>query len=97
MSDISTSSQLEAGGEALAFVDARCFCDRCEARTKSAYRMVGRCSNCGVEALVLYRSGDRSGPVTCPTCGVWNGVTTHRLATPDEIPVAYEGAAHGDQ
>lgn len=58
--------------------------------------MVGRCTNCGVEALVLYRAGDKSADADCPTCGVWHSIRTTRLATPDEIPAAFEAARHGE-
>lgn len=78
------------------FVDARCDCTRCTSRTTEGYRMIGRCSNCGVEALVLYRAGDKSAPADCPTCGVWRSIHTTRLATPDEIPTEFEAAIHGE-
>lgn len=68
------------------FIDGRCHCERCVSRTTAGYRMVGSCRNCGVEALVLYRAGDPSAPVKCPTCGNTRSVYTTRLATPDEIP-----------
>lgn len=72
------------------FIDARCFCKRCTDRTEDVYRMVGRCRNCQTEALVLYRSGDAAGAANCPTCGNYSTVATTRLATDDEIPVAFE-------
>lgn len=88
----------DANGEGVprVFVDARCHCDRRTSRTTEGYRMIGRCSNCGVEALVLYRAGDKSAPADCPACGVWRTIYTTRLATPDEIPAAYEGVWHGE-
>jgi hypothetical protein len=79
------------------FIDARCHCKRCTDRTTSGYRMVGKCRNCGVDALVLYRAGDTSSAADCPTCGNWRTVHTTRLATEDEVPVAYEGAGHGGE
>lgn len=70
-------------------VDGRCFCERCESRTKDIYRMVGKCRNCGAEPiLMLYRAGDKATSLTCPTCGNWNSVHANRLATEDEVPAA---------
>jgi hypothetical protein len=72
-----------------AMTDGRCFCDRCESRTKDIYRMVGRCLNCHVEPiLMLYRAGDPAVKLDCPRCGFWGGVDPQRMATPDEIPAA---------
>lgn len=72
------------------FVDAQCHCNRCTSRTTDTYRMVGKCSNCGAEALVMYRSGDKSADADCPTCGVWHSIKTTLLAADDEIPAAFE-------
>ncbi len=70
-------------------VDGRCFCSRCEERTKNMYRMVGKCWNCGTEPiLVLYREGDPAASVDCPVCGNRNKVHTTRLATAEEIPAS---------
>ena len=70
-------------------VDGRCFCSRCEARTKNIYRMVGSCWNCKTQdILVIYRAGDRAAEQECPLCGSYNSVHVTRLATPDEIPEA---------
>lgn len=70
-------------------VDGRCFCHRCEQRSKDIYRMVGACSNCRTaDILVLYRTGDRAGEVDCPVCGNYHSVRVTRLATADEIPAA---------
>ena len=74
-------------------VDSRCFCHKCEDRTKDIYWMVGHCRNCGQgDILILIRAGDKApksyyGEV-CPVCGGRNTVESDRLATPDEIPVA---------
>ncbi len=72
-------------------VDARCGCDRCEERTQDIYRMVGWCSNCKADdILVIYRAGDSVGDQDCPVCehpySVRSG--SQRLATPDEVPAA---------
>ena len=74
------------------FVDGRCHCQRCTERTTQGYRMIGRCRNCGVDALVLYRSGDKAASVDCPRCGNFNTITTTRLATEDELPVDFEAS-----
>lgn len=70
-------------------VDARCTMRRCtRAETGNIYRMVGRCSNCGAEpVLVLYTSGHDKHKVDCPKCGV-SAVLPTRLASDEEIPVA---------
>ena len=68
-------------------VDARCGCHKCEARTQNVYRMVGYCTNCGTDPiLILYRAGDTAAPSDCPVCGNWHTVEAKRLASPDEIP-----------
>lgn len=70
-------------------VDARCHCDRCEARTQNIYRMVGNCINCGVaDILMLFREGDRKCDWICQTCGVAGALHPTRLASEDEIPEA---------
>lgn len=75
------------------FIDARCGCDRCETRTGNVYRMVGRCSNCTLEPLlILYRAGDKASPQDCPGCGN-RSVSPFRRATPDEIPAAVVGVS----
>lgn len=70
-----------------AFIDARCGCPRCEARTGDVYRMVGHCANCGADGiLILYRKGDQAARQDCPICGCTWSVVADRLATADEIP-----------
>ena len=70
-------------------VDGRCFCPRCEGRTKNIYRMVGSCWNCKTQdILVLFRAGDPSHEQDCPVCGNYHSVHVTRLATLDEYPEA---------
>lgn len=72
------------------FVDARCNHSTCVA--KDAYRMVGSCSNCGVEpVLVMFTEAHESEIVECPTCGCQKVYPT-RLATEDEIPIGEPAA-----
>lgn len=73
------------------FIDARCDCDRCTSRTEDVYRMVGSCSNCKAEGLlILYRAGDKIADQDCPVCEDQYSVRTYsqRLASPDEIPAS---------
>ena len=82
--------------ELVAMVDGRCFCDKCEARTTSIYRMVGFCWNCKADPiLMIFRAGDKANDLDCPVCGVYQKVHPQRLATPDEIPAAVVGR-HSD-
>lgn len=77
-------------GQAPAFVDARC--SRCTEAGKGAYRMVGRCRNCGLTPVLgLHGVSHEATLDGCPVCGTRN-VTWDRLATPDEIPVEFEEA-----
>lgn len=70
-------------------VSGKCMCDRCESRTQDIYRMVGSCSNCCAEdILMLFRAGDRARSLDCPVCRVYSSVRPLRLATADEVPVA---------
>ena len=79
------------------FVDARCGCSRCVARTENVYRMMGHCVNCGANnILILYREGDEAARQDCPMCGNWRSVTPDRLATADEIPADSEQKGGGD-
>ena len=65
--------------------DARCRDHRCD--EKNIYRMVGNCSNCRAQdVLVLLTSGHEAGTVECPICKTRN-VRPTRLATEDEVPV----------
>lgn len=79
----------QTSGTAQPFVDARCGCDKCEERTQNVYRMVGWCSNCKAEGIVvLYRAGDSVRDVDCPICEHGWSVrgSSQRLATPEEVP-----------
>ena len=68
-------------------VSGVCVCHRCESRTKAIYRMVGYCTNCNTDnILMLFRSGDVARKLDCPVCGVWKSVHPQRLAIDDEIP-----------
>lgn len=70
-------------------VSGKCMCDRCESRTKDIYRMVGHCTNCKVEPiLMIYRAGDHAAHLNCPICGCYSSVWPQRLATDDEIPAS---------
>lgn len=73
--------------------------DRCSHRSctsKGMYRMVGVCRNCGTEdVLMLFTEGHEKRNGDCPTCGVRDSVMPQRLATEDEIPVAFEIAIGG--
>lgn len=76
-------------------VSGVCMCSKCEsgANKDGRYRMVGHCTNCGQkDVLMLFRSGDPTHNLECPTCGARGGygygVHADRLATPDEIPAA---------
>lgn len=70
-------------------VDGRCGCSQCEERTGNIYRMVGHCTNCGTEpVLMLFRAGDPKCDLDCPECGVWKAIHPDRKATDDEIPAA---------
>lgn len=70
-----------------------CKCEACEARTSDTYRMIGYCTNCGADVLMLYRAGDKAASLDCPVCGNWHTVQSKRLATPDELPMDYEQVA----
>lgn len=80
---------------ARAFVDGRCMCGRCEARTTDTYRMVGHCRNCHVEVLILYRAGDPAADRDCPVCGNYGTVSADRLASEDEIPTTFTPSESG--
>ena len=70
-------------------VDGRCGCARCEASTGDIYRMIGRCSNCQADPiLMLFRAGDPAVRLTCPACKVREGVSPQRRATDEEFPEA---------
>jgi len=72
-------------------IDGRCDCQRCVERTEDIYRMVGWCTNCGTEdILILYRAGDSVADQDCPVCENYYTVrrSSQRLATPDEVPAA---------
>ncbi len=72
------------------FVDHRCHARECEGMT-GAYRMVGKCINCGTEdILVMFTEQHEKQDSDCPVCKCRDEVKafTMRLATPDEIPVA---------
>ena len=52
-------------------IDLRCFCYKCEGRTKETYRLHVRCFNCGWKGEAILRKGDRPGPLEeCPHCGI---------------------------
>lgn len=73
-------------------IDARCTMRQCEHK-KDIYRMVGHCSNCGTDnILILVSAGHEaprsmSSPENCPICGCAK-VGADRIATDDEIPEA---------
>jgi hypothetical protein len=51
-------------------LDLRCFCKRCEDRTKKIYKLSVNCINCGWNGQVIIRKGDKPGLQTeCPNCG----------------------------
>ena len=79
--------------EAIRLIDGRCGCEACRARTEDTYRMVSfPCRNCGGGPfLILYRVGDPTRTHDCPLCKNFYTVHAHRLATADEIPVAFNG------
>lgn len=79
-------------------VSGKCMCDRCEARTKDIYRMVGYCTNCGTQPiLMIFRAGDKKHDLDCPACGVRRSVRPQRLAAPYEIPEADDVAIGGER
>lgn len=68
-------------------VSGKCMCPRCEERTQDIYRMIGYCSNCRTEPiLMIFRAGDKATRLDCPVCGVYHTVQPQRLADEDEIP-----------
>lgn len=68
-------------------VDGRCNCKKCEQRTSNTYRMIGRCSNCHTNpVLMLFREGDPALSLTCPVCKNWHTVNIQRHAEDHEIP-----------
>lgn len=82
-----------------AFVDARCRDRSCEG--KNTYRMIGGCYNCGTKPLLgLFTVGHEaqggSPGSECPVCET-SRLHWDRLATPDEIPAAFEDAAPATQ
>lgn len=68
-------------------VSGVCTCSRCEGRTSNIYAMLGVCYNCGTEVLMLFRIGDETSILDCPTCGC-RRVHSKRLATNDETSEA---------
>lgn len=74
-------------------VDNRCTMPSC-AHGKTIYRMVGHCTNCGAQDVLVLLSGGHSvgsWQPECPVCGCegYNGgIHLDRLATEDEIPAA---------
>lgn len=67
-------------------IDKRCGDPKC---SPNMYRMVGQCSNCGTEGLlVLFTAGHESEPADCPVCECYRTVGRYRLATDDEFPAA---------
>lgn len=82
-------TETSAEGNEMLTVSGVCTCSRCEASgRREIYRMVGGCSNCGTEPiLMLFRSGDEATPLLCPKCGCQR-VQPKRIATDDEIPAA---------
>jgi len=67
--------------------DMRCNHPSCS--TKGIYRMVGKCTNCKAEpVLLLFTAGHQSEAGKCPVCENERSVYAARLATEDEIPVA---------
>jgi hypothetical protein len=72
-------------------IDGRCDDPHC---SKDMYRMVGHCRNCGTgDILLLFTSGHRRRPLTCPVCGCYREVCSDRLATDDEFPDPKEMAS----
>jgi len=68
-----------------------CQCQRCTSRTSDIYRMIGTCTNCMADRiLMLFRAGDRAERLTCPICRCSNAVMPIRVATVDEVPSAGE-------
>jgi len=57
--------------------------------------MIGWCSNCRADVMMLFRSGDMARNLDCPVCGNWSTVQAKRLATADEIPADYENGEAG--
>lgn len=73
--------------EPTATIDGRCSCSDCRGRTENIYRMIGRCTNCGVDNfLLLFRAGDKASYLTCPRCGCWKTVMPYLAASEDQIP-----------
>ena len=51
-------------------LDLRCFCKRCEERTKETYQLEVLCSNCGWKGIALLRKDDEASRMKeCPNCG----------------------------
>lgn len=71
------------------FVDARCKHPTCAG--KDSYRMVGGCYNCGASPILALITAGHEKPISkdCPVCGCPR-MHFDRLATPDEIPAAFE-------
>lgn len=73
----------------LVLIDCRCGHPRCT--EPDAYRMRGRCTNCGNDALLgLFSAGHEVSQGVlcrgvCPACGN-HACRWDRLATPDETP-----------
>ena len=67
-------------------IDSRCNDPGC---SQNIYRMVGSCSNCGTEDILILYSERHEAAYSrqCPVCGC-SRVTPKRLATEDEIPEA---------
>ena len=52
-------------------IDHRCFCDKCEERTKEIYYLSAGCYNCGKKWIAKFRKGDKPGIIDeCPYCEV---------------------------
>lgn len=77
-------------------VDIRCKHRGCaHAERGNVYRMVGRCSNCHADDLLFLITDGHEAPhgslngAECPRCGCNTAYAT-RLATEEEVPVAFE-------
>lgn len=71
-------------------VSGKCMCGKCEQRTQGIYRMVGYCTNCRTEPiLMIFRVGDKAVRLDCPVCGN-HAVEPQRRAADDEIPAALD-------
>ena len=82
-------------GPLVAVAGGICTCPNCEHGARGEYRMIGKCTNCTADPiLMLFRIGDQVRTLRCPLCGVGtycDGVRAYRRATAGETPEAIEG------